>query len=308
MMKLRSLFLLMLAASGTWALAADDVEVSFTPEQLEASGIKTEAVKAAKWTPAWTGYGRVLDPAPLARALMEVNTARATAEASVRERDRLQRLHDEGENAAARDVEEAALAARRDLGSAELAGQNLASQWGMALAGRRDLGELVGRLVRREAALVTIELAPGANPTDEPKTVSVSPVAGGATERAGTFLGYGGPDGAAALGPVLLVLVEDANGLTPGRAVLARVSNGEAARSGVCVPAAALVRYRGSDFVFVAEKGGEFRRQAVETGGEIAGGRFVGAGLKPGDEIVVTGAQQVLSAGLGGAGAEEDEN
>ena len=44
---------------------------------------------AAEWQPVVNGYGRVIDPAPLAAAVAELATARLTAGASAREYERL---------------------------------------------------------------------------------------------------------------------------------------------------------------------------------------------------------------------------
>ena len=61
------------------------------------------------------------------------------------------------------------------------------------------------------------------------------------------------------------------------------------------VPRAAIVRHEGEAFIFIATKDGEFTKKEIELEHPTPDGWFVHEGLKPGDKIVVSGAQQLLS-------------
>ena len=65
--------------------------------------------------------------------------------------------------------------------------------------------------------------------------------------------------------------------------------------TGVTVPRAAIVRHEGEAFIYVATKDGEFTKKEIELEHPTPDGWFVHEGLKPGDKIVVSGAQQLLS-------------
>lgn len=65
--------------------------------------------------------------------------------------------------------------------------------------------------------------------------------------------------------------------------------------SGVTVPRTAIVRHEGEAFIYVATKDGEFTKKEIELEHPTADGWFIHEGLKPGDKVVVTGAQQLLS-------------
>lgn len=72
--------------------------------------------------------------------------------------------------------------------------------------------------------------------------------------------------------------------------VRARVANG-----GVLVPKSAVVWNGDQPVVFIEEKPGQYEKHAVNTSIAVDDG-FVDAGLQPGTRVVVTGAQQLLSA------------
>jgi hypothetical protein len=64
----------------------------------------------------------------------------------------------------------------------------------------------------------------------------------------------------------------------------------------VLVPESALVRSEGRRFVFLSLGGGLFERRQVKAVELPDGGVFITDGVEQGDSIVVTGAQQLLSA------------
>ena len=82
--------------------------------------------------------------------------------------------------------------------------------------------------------------------------------------------------------------------MLPGAAVAAFLPIGEA-RTGVVVPAAAVVWWQGRAWVYVEERPGRFVRRVVATGAPVAGGLFVTGGVVAGDRVVVRGAQMLLS-------------
>ncbi|MET1083519.1 MAG: metal transporter, partial [Burkholderiales bacterium] len=73
---------------------------------------------------------------------------------------------------------------------------------------------------------------------------------------------------------------------------------GGAARDGVAVPWAAVVYPGGKAWAYVQTGTDEFARRAVETGAAVEGGWFNDKGLEPGEAVVVSGAQLLLSEEL----------
>ena len=89
--------------------------------------------------------------------------------------------------------------------------------------------------------------------------------------------------------------VAGANGLIPGKGVMA-VVNGDPAGSerGIAVPAKAVVRIAGQDFVFV-RTGKRFERRAVAVAAEAAGSAVLSGGVRPGERVAVSGVAELKS-------------
>ncbi len=97
-------------------------------------------------------------------------------------------------------------------------------------------------------------------------------------------------------GETLLIQVHaDGFALRPGQAVIAYIPSEEQPSVGVIVPREAVVRYSGSALVFVKTEAETFEQREIATDHPTDAGWFVSGGLKPGDRVVVVGAQTVLS-------------
>jgi biotin carboxyl carrier protein len=82
-------------------------------------------------------------------------------------------------------------------------------------------------------------------------------------------------------------------GAVPGTPVTAMLSDGEF--EGVFVPDAAVVQWEGLAWVYLLRRPGEFARVRVATERPAKGGWIVGEPIEPGDTVVVTGVQELLS-------------
>jgi multidrug efflux pump subunit AcrA (membrane-fusion protein) len=83
-------------------------------------------------------------------------------------------------------------------------------------------------------------------------------------------------------------------GARPGMAITALLPAGPAA-AGLLIPDGALVQWEGLVWAYVQRAPGRYIRRRVPTDRPAAGGFFVAAGWNPGDTVVVTGAEQLLS-------------
>jgi hypothetical protein len=95
--------------------------------------------------------------------------------------------------------------------------------------------------------------------------------------------------------PFYFRLVEVPFGLRPGHAVTAYLSLSGAPRRGVTIPRSALVRVGGKAYAYVQISEDQFARKLVSLDEPVAGGYFTAEGILPGDKIVTTGAQTLLS-------------
>ncbi len=105
---------------------------------------------------------------------------------------------------------------------------------------------------------------------------------------------------------LLYRLDRTAFGLRPGTAAAAYLAVGGSARSGVLIPDSAVVQQDGRMWAYV-QAGERFIRRAVPTDVPAAGGYLVAAGFSPGERVVTTGAQSLLSEEYKSSN-ETDEN
>src|SRR6185369_11465018 len=101
-------------------------------------GIKIEPLVATRLSPEIKGFGRVVDPAPLAAAVADLISVEAAFAASKQEFDRLKILSSQG-NTSARALQAAEAASRRDELLAQSARDKLKFTWGKAVAEQKDL-------------------------------------------------------------------------------------------------------------------------------------------------------------------------
>lgn len=267
-------------------------------------------LEAAKLRPERVAYGRVLDPTPLVALDGDLASAEAAHEMSRAANERAQGLFRTGENVARKTVESAEEQLRIDEIKLQGLRRRLALEWGDALAALDAKGraELIERTLRGEVALVRADLSAGDNATEAP--VGARLVLLGHEDRPLTAVQIAP---AAAVDPktqaqaYLLRIDSPPFPLRAGMALSAWLEMPGEEQSGVTIPRSAVVRANGRAWVYVQTGEEEFTRHEVELGAPGERGWFVAGELKPGEKVVVTGAQTLLSqeAKALGAGGEE---
>ena len=263
-------------------------------------GLQTTALEAATLPPQAKGYGRVLDPSPLASLAADIATAQSANAASQAELKRLKTLATQ-QNASERAVQAAEAAATRDQTQIETARLKLLAGWGPALAGRQDLTGLVQALGSQSNALVEVDLPAGQSLATNPTSARLLPLASDSKPTEARFLG---PAPAVdpqlqAKGYLFLVEANDAH-LAPGATVTAFLNLPGEPQAGVIVPRAAVIRFNGAAWLYLQTSETTFQRVELALDPVLADGWFVRSGLKPADKIVTTGAQELLSEELKG--------
>jgi hypothetical protein len=172
----------------------------------------------AEWQPVVTGYGRVVDPAPLIAAATDLATAQATADGSEKEYARLKTLAAQN-NASMRALETAQLAAQNDHLALAAARAKFAGDWGSALTGRADLSTLIQQLGERKQSLVRLTLPAGENLAEPPAATALTVFPDDAhlipAELLDGGLGVAGFGRPAARGAGLGIRADGAGGLYP---------------------------------------------------------------------------------------------
>lgn len=250
----------------------------------------------------------------------DLATAQLTAKTSALELERTKTLAQQS-NASERSLQAAELAAQKDKLAAEVTDAaslravqsiegglrrdeitlrstqaKLLTGYGRELLDRKDLPELVTTLATGQIALVRLDVPAGESIKEPPIGATlISPSDAGAVIPV-QLLGPAGFTDAQTQGQGFLVLTKpDGPRLTPGTLVIGSIQLAGEKESGVTVPRAAIVRHEGEAFIYVETKAGEFTKKEIELEHATASGWFIHAGLKPGDKVVVTGAQQLLS-------------
>jgi hypothetical protein len=280
----------------------------------DASGVAVRALEAATSEESVEVYGVVMNIAPLLDtrgrylvALGEVRVRRAALAAAEAEYHRMQLLYRDDRNvseqamrnAEARFRSESALLAAAQAGLAALE-DGLRTAWGEVVAGwaKNPDSRALQSLLEQRNHLVLI-----AFPYDLPRSVvrtavSVSPVTAREQVRQARFVSDA-PQSEATMPGQTFFYVVDGAGLRAGMRIIARASAGKERQSGVLLPKEAVVWHAGKSWAYVRQDKETFARHAVQATREMSNGWFNPADdLKPGDQVVVSGAQLLLSEEL----------
>jgi hypothetical protein len=276
-----------------------NVVININDELQGEIGIKVAGVKPDSFSPEFKGYGRVLDPAPLAALMTELATDQAVYAASSNELVRLKTLAAEN-NASARALQAAEATAQHDQLAIQSAKDRLRLAWGPTLSAREDFPNLMQSLTSLSNAVVRIDLPAGEKLDPPPTGARIVTLAGSTAEA--DFLGTVVNVDPQTQGQGFNFLVKsDSLRLLPNEAVTGYIRVAGEAIPGVIIPREAIIRTDGASWVYVLSKSSEaFTRLPVNLEHPAEGGWFVTNGIAAKDYVVVTGAQTLLSQEMKG--------
>ncbi len=284
------------AEAGNKAARSETGVVTVDAATAEKVGLRTATLSAAEIGLEKKGQGRVLDAAPLAGLAAELFTARAARETSAAELKRLKTLVGQ-ENASERALQAGEATAARDRWQVEWAQQRLVAGWGSAIASREDLAGFVESLSSMASALVQVDLPGGERLAALPTEARLVTLAGESVK--GGLVGPAPTVDPQVQGQGFVFLVKpNTLRLAPGMAVTGFVAVPGERLSGVVVPESAIVRHEEAAWVYARVEGTKFRRAMVKLEWPVEAGWLIREGLKPGEAVVVSGAQTLLSEEL----------
>ncbi len=287
--------------------------VRIPAQSQKAAGIEVQALKAAKRDAAYEAYGIVVNLQPLAElrgrylaAVSESRATRATLAGAESESRRMESLYRDDRN-----VSEQAMKSAQARYQTELARQAASDQ---VVASVRDAirgawGEAVTRwavdpdsptmraLLGQTAFLVQIVFPYNLPRSALREKVAVAPAMARDRAQPASFVAGSPQIDPAFPGETYFYLVNGV-GLRSGMRVVARIRQGGAPLNGVVVPASAVVWHAGKSWAYVKDDEQTFARFEVSTADEFEGGWFNIAGFDADDEVVVSGAQLLLSEEL----------
>lgn len=285
---------------------ATEPTLALDKQTVALSGIVTNALKPVSHQQETQAFGTVLPPQDfidlhnryIGAKAQEEKTQAALA-ASSKEYERLHALNADGRDVSDKALQAAEAVWRSDEATLRASRANLAAiegsaaqQWGSVLA-RAVLGggPLFRQLMSQQRVVIQVNVPAGMVISSPPKTARVQ-----------------GPDGSYATGELIsrapradprfqgasLFYHAPATVLLPGMTVTAYLPAG-AVLPGVVFPASAVVWWQGKAWVYVQPRPGHFERRELPASNPMEDGWFVSQGFVPGETVVVTGAQQLLS-------------
>lgn len=274
-----------------------------------ASHIEVAPVAEATVRPGQTAYATVLDLQPLfdlhdrlAIARADRDSLHAQAAASRAQYQRSRALFDDNRNISEKALQAAQAAMRTDrakLQSADAAQRGLNAmlrqQFGEALA--RAAGEagspLFRRLLAGRSMIVRVTLPAGSN-MRAPVAIAIDSAAG--RRIAANRLSASPQSDPAIQGTSYLYAA--AALLPSGTHAIAHIPSGASGAAGLLIPESAVVWYGGQAWAYVRTAADRFTRRFVPSAATVDQGFLVTSGFHAGDQVVIHGAQLLLSEEL----------
>ncbi|MDB6129885.1 MAG: hypothetical protein JWM04_992 [Verrucomicrobiales bacterium] len=263
-------------------------------------GILVAKPAAGTLTPEAKGFGKVLDSSTFSGLMNELSGAHAASLASSNELVRLKTLVAQG-NASERTLQSAEAAALKDQLAIQSAMDRFTQMWGSKLASFPDLVALSQSLSSQKSMLVRIDLPVGEHLNTEPAHARIFTLS--EKEGEGDYVGSTTTADPSTLSRGYLFLVRtNTLGLVSGEPVTAYLQSKSEPITGAVVLRESVVRAEGFAWVYVLNAGGEsFTRTSIPLEHPIAEGWFITTGVSTNDNVVIEGAQTLLSEEQKGA-------
>ncbi|OZB58165.1 MAG: hypothetical protein B7X31_13905 [Thiomonas sp. 13-66-29] len=302
---------------------AEMLELSKAAQAL--AGLQTQPLRASHHVPETQAYATVVDLQPLidwrgryqdAQAQMAITQSAATAAAQTEQR--LRSLYQTGRNASLQAVQSAQATLLADQARAEAAQANARmlldsarQQWGMVLTrwAAEPHASPFEALALRQQVLLRVILPMGSAMEHPPARIHVAGPDRGA--QASALFISASPQADAYVQEPVYFYRTPAGTLASGMRLVADLPQAGTPTGGVLIPASALVWHADQPWVFIQTDAMHFARIRVSEPVAVQGGWFVHQGFHPGQAIVTTGAQTLLSAQLApknGSGAGDDDD
>jgi len=310
------------SAGKTEAVPGDSANIRLDPKAQQLAGIKTQRLQAVQQQPEFTAYGTALGLERLLQLRQQYLAAHAqqdSAKAKYTEAHlnltRTQNLHTQ-DIVSTRRLQEQQAQWQADKANLDASGYQQQSilaasrlEWGNTLTEWfvQTQGKAAEPFMARASQLLQITL---------PANTSLSP------DIRGIYIDERGQRHTA----VKATLISAAPQVDPisqgeryffktegrrmpfGAHVTAWIAADGQQTTGVVIPESALVRHMGQAFVFIKTADDEFSRRALPQFTPGKHGYFATGSLQPGDEIVTTGAQTLLSQQLKNLIPSEDDD
>ncbi len=276
------------------------------------SGISTAKLASSQYQNSGIHYGSVVSIDTLIEAKARLNLAKAEADlaragtsANIEDFKRLKLLNEDNKNVSDRVVQTAESLVKADIARIKNADTNVQTiqktiqlQWGDTLAKLvtdQSLPEHLAGLLSRKYVLVQLSLPNALKIPAKDAKINLQSLGDSATIIA-TYVAPAVQSDMSNYGATYFYSAP-ADRLRVGMRVKTESTSHQekTQSSGVIVPNAALVWYGGKPWVYLKQTAESFVRKPMNADNEVAGGWFNTTGFNADDEIVVSGAQLLLS-------------
>lgn len=296
------------AYAGTGSNHGEDnnvVHVDAGRRQL--SGVETERLSPAIHRTTVKAYGQVEDIGNLIGLMTGFQTAATAAKKAAYQLEvsrnvyrRTRALFNSSRYVSLQKLQDAEAAYNSDLADSESAFEKMSSvrsllmqHWGGVIAGWVENNSPAARdLEGGSLSLVLITVPAGARAERAPERATLSGPSGGRlTARLVSASPVSNQD---IQGASYFYILRHTSTLAVGMSVVARLPRGEP-MNGVIVPSSSVVWRNGKAWAYVETGKDRFTRRQIDTSEPAVSGWFVTGGIKPGQKVVIHGAQLLLS-------------
>jgi multidrug efflux system membrane fusion protein len=287
-------------------------EVKLSPAEQQALQIVAAPLERGSRAARFAGFAQILDATQFVTLVGDWEGAAAAAAASEGEARRLTSLQQDGDNVSLKSVQAARAQASSDQAKARALAARITLEWSPALAriAPNLAVALANRLTDGRLALARVEFSSSVSLNDG-TTVDLTPPGEPARHWTGRVIGAAGGPQVVGPGAAFLVEVPASGELHAGRRLLASADAGTA-RTGLVVPAAAVISFESRLWCYEKAAADRFTRRALPANAQpIPEGELVDAGFTP-RAVVIHGASLLLSAeraaalaAAGGSGAKD---
>ena len=233
-------------------------------------------------------------------AKAQVKKTEASLDASSREYERLEPLHENNRNISDKTFQAAEAAWRSNEADAHAAQAavhaieaTLRQRWGAVIAGWLiEKSPAFARLIQQQEVLIQTTLPPDTHLASAPRTAMVQTADSKLVSAKLVSLSPHTDPRIQGMG--FFYVASTQPGLLPGMNVIVYLQAGSRYQ-GVVVPAPAVVWQQGKAWVYVQKGTGQFIRREISTETPVKDGWFVLKGITAGDRIVVKGSQLLMS-------------
>jgi hypothetical protein len=284
------------AALALAVLAAQTATAQVTLTDATRKNLQIEVTPLASSTiqKRWAASVEVIDPAPMIAQLRDIHAAEVQATSSRNEAERLARLHQADSNVSLKAAEAARATAASDGAKLDALRAQWASSYGRGLV---DLNDAQRERLGTEllAGKISIARAETLEPVADPrafKSARIRRLVGDASWDARVL----GATATASQSVGTAIMLEIPAMLPAGTLLSGELVDRTATLQGLKVPRSAVVRWQGSEWVYVETQPNTFERVILKPVAWVEDGCLVQQGLEPGSKVVSAGAAMLLAA------------